>query len=276
MPAALYANVTGGFPIWGLYKISTLTTATNHQPVLLPIAQHGVPAGSLSLYPTLTIKFGPPSTDLVKITYSGEGADEVPLDPYRNLTPRVALYVLRCNNHHSFPPELVNIHADNQTPFGRGPGSSGAAVIAGVLLGNALEQFSLSCDGILDYALMVERHLTRAVAIIPRFELKVLPTECSRKDLLIYEAMKDHQPYRKILIPGLPGVTSSFTPQSHRGLFGICLSGAGPTILALAAHNFEVIAEGARAIFERENIQVDRKLLEVAGGSQLPSGASRT
>ncbi|KAI9462595.1 hypothetical protein HD554DRAFT_2041172 [Boletus coccyginus] len=26
MPAALYDNVTGGFPIWGLYKISTLTT----------------------------------------------------------------------------------------------------------------------------------------------------------------------------------------------------------------------------------------------------------
>lgn len=106
---------------------------------------------------------------------------------------------------------------------------------------------------------------------------------------LIYEAMKDrvHQPYRKVLvclfvyvmvherqfinvpqIPGLPAVTSLLTPQSHPGLLGICLSGAGPTILALATHNFEAIAEGARAIFATENIQVDWKLLDVVGGSQ--------
>lgn len=105
---------------------------------------------------------------------------------------------------------------------------------------------------------------------------------------LIYEAMKDrvHQPYRKVLvcfyvswsmsgrfsnipqIPGFPAVTSSLTPQSHPGLLGICLSGAGPTILALATHNFEAIAEGARAIFATENIQVDWKLLDVVDGSQ--------
>ena len=68
-------------------------------------------------------------------------------------------------------------------------------------------------------------------------------------------------------IPGLPEVTSSLTPQSHPGLLGICLSGAGPTILALATHNFEAIAEAARGIFVKENIQVDWKLLEVVGGS---------
>ncbi|KAF9243764.1 homoserine kinase [Melanogaster broomeanus] len=310
---------------------------------------------SLSLYLTLTVKFGPPSPDLVNITYSGEGADEVPLDPYRNLTTRVALYVLRCNNHRSFPPELLSIHADNQIPFGRGLGSSGAAVIAGVLLGNALGKLDLPRERLLDHALMVERHpdnvtaalvggfvgsylreldpvaseaaqvplsedwglsppvpplgighfvrfkwdpSIKAVAIIPRFELstararEVLPTEYSRKDLvfnmqrlavlttalgqsppdpeLIYEAMKDrvHQPYRKTLIPGLPAVTSALTPESHPGLLGICLSGAGPTILALATHNFESIAEGARAIFAVENIQVDWKLLHVVGGSE--------
>jgi homoserine kinase len=69
-------------------------------------------------------------------------------------------------------------------------------------------------------------------------------------------------------IPGLPTVTSSLTPELHPGLLGICLSGAGPTILALATHNFESIAEGARTIFQAENIQVDWKLLEVVGGSQ--------
>lgn len=41
-------------------------------------------------------------------------------------------------------------------------------------------------------------------------------------------------------IPGLPEILASLTPQSHPGLLGICLSGAGPTILALATENFEV------------------------------------
>ncbi|TFK40901.1 GHMP kinase [Crucibulum laeve] len=323
---------------------------------------------SLSLHCTLTVSLlshpsesphVPPS-----ITYSGEGADEVPLDAYKNLTTRVALYVLRCNNIRSFPSHL-KIHVDNEIPFGRGLGSSGAAVIAGVLLGNELGQLSLSTERLLDFALMVERHpdnvtaalvggfvgsylkeldeeaslaasvplsevlpeyppdtseewglnppipptgighyvrfgwsaSIKAIAIIPRFELstakarEVLPTHYSRKDLvfnlqrlavlttalgqsppdpeLIYEAMKDrvHQPYRKALIPGLPEVTSSITPTTHPGLLGICLSGAGPTILALATSGFEAIAEDARKIFRKTGVEIDWKILEVVGGS---------
>lgn len=38
--------------------------------------------------------------------------------------------------------------------------------------------------------------------------------------------------------------------------------------MALATHNFEAIAEGARVIFAKRDIQVDWKLLEVVGGSQ--------
>jgi len=139
----------------------------------------------------------------------------------------------------------------------------------------------------------------RAVAIIPRFELstasarQVLPQSYSRKDLvfnlqrlavlttalaanppdpdLIYEAMKDrvHQPYRKELIPGLPEVTSKITPETHPGLLGICLSGAGPTILALATGGFEAIAEDARAIFGTKGIEVDWKVLHVVPGSSV-------
>lgn len=70
-------------------------------------------------------------------------------------------------------------------------------------------------------------------------------------------------------IPGLPEVTSQITPNSHPGLLGICLSGAGPTILALATHNFEAIAESAREIFALKNIQVEWKLLEVVNGSEV-------
>jgi homoserine kinase len=121
---------------------------------------------SLSLYLTLTVTCGEPSSALPNITYSGEGADEVPLDPYRNLTTRVALYVLRCNGHRSFPADLVSIHCDNQIPFGRGLGSSGAAVIAGVLLGDRLGKLNLSQERILDHALMVERHPDNVTAAL--------------------------------------------------------------------------------------------------------------
>jgi homoserine kinase len=55
---------------------------------------------------------------------------------------------------------------------------------------------------------------------------------------------------------------------------GICLSGAGPTILALATEGFERIAEDARAIFKSKGVEVDWKLLEVANGSVVEEKAS--
>jgi homoserine kinase len=64
-------------------------------------------------------------------------------------------------------------------------------------------------------------------------------------------------------IPGLPKILSSVTPQTHPGLLGICLSGAGPTILALATENFEGIAGEIVRIFKTEGIEVDWEVLEV-------------
>jgi homoserine kinase len=84
---------------------------------------------------------------------------------------------------------------------------------------------------------------------------------------LIYSAMQDkiHQPYRAGLIPALPSIISSITPTTHQGLCGICLSGAGPTILALATDNFEAIANAAIAKFKEEGgIECEWRLLEPA------------
>lgn len=60
----------------------------------------------------------------------------------------------------------------------------------------------------------------------------------------IFLAMQDrvHQPYRKHLIPGLNEILASMNPTTQPGLLGICLSGAGPTVLALATDRFEEIA----------------------------------
>lgn len=134
----------------------------------------------------------------------------------------------------------------------------------------------------------------KAIAIIPQFEVatakarSVLPTDYSRADVVfnlqriallpaalgksppdpeqIYLAMQDrvHQPYRKGLIPGLPEILLSVTPKSHPGLCGICLSGAGPTILALATENFEAISRTILDTFAKNNIKCTWELLEPA------------
>jgi homoserine kinase len=134
----------------------------------------------------------------------------------------------------------------------------------------------------------------KAIAIIPDFEVataqarSVLPATYTRADVVfnlqriallplalgssppnaeqIYLAMQDkvHQPYRKELIPGLPEILQSVTPKSHPGLCGICLSGAGPTILALATENFDNIAKMILDIFAKQNIKCQWKLLEPA------------
>ena len=75
---------------------------------------------------------------------------------------------------------------------------------------------------------------------------------------------KIHQPYRSSLIPALPTILSTITPSTHRGLLGICLSGAGPTILALATENFESIAKAAMGEFEKEGIECEWRVLEPA------------
>lgn len=75
---------------------------------------------------------------------------------------------------------------------------------------------------------------------------------------------KIHQPYRQGLIPGLSEILASVTPKTHHGLLGICLSGAGPTILALATENFEGIANAIIKRFNQEGISCEWKVLEPA------------
>lgn len=92
-----------------------------------------------------------------KITYEGEGAgtDEISLDPEVNLITRVALYVLRAaGNQRAFPVE-THVHITNPIPLGRGLGSSGTAVVAGVILGNELGGYKMDKSRLLDYCLMI-------------------------------------------------------------------------------------------------------------------------
>lgn len=83
--------------------------------------------------------------------------------------------------------------------------------------------------------------------------LPVLLSESPPNASKISEAMRDriHQPYRQQLIPGLAEVLETVTPSSHPGLLGVCLSGAGPTILALATDNFQNIARSIITIISK-------------------------
>jgi homoserine kinase len=90
-----------------------------------------------------------------RITYEGEGEGEIDLDPQVNLITRVALYVLRCHEQRFFPSE-THVHIKNPIPLGRGLGSSGAAVVAGVMLGKEVGGLShLTEDRLFDYCLMI-------------------------------------------------------------------------------------------------------------------------
>jgi homoserine kinase len=90
-----------------------------------------------------------------RITYEGEGDGDIPLDPEVNLITRVALYVLRCHNQRAFPVE-THVHIKNPIPLGRGLGSSGAAVVAGVVLGRECGQLHhLDYDRLFDFCLMI-------------------------------------------------------------------------------------------------------------------------
>lgn len=58
---------------------------------------------------------------------------------------------------------------------------------------------------------------------------------------LLKEALRDrlHQPFRQHLVPGLEEALA----LDHPDLLGVCLSGAGPSIVALAENNLEEVAK---------------------------------
>lgn len=80
----------------------------------------------------------------------------------------------------------------------------------------------------------------------------------------VYCSMRDriHEPYRNKLIPGLTEVLHSISPITQPGFLGICLSGAGPTILILATENFSDIAERIIGQFKGHSVTCKWKLLE--------------
>ncbi len=128
----------------------------------------------------------------------------------------------------------------------------------------------------------------KAIILIPEFSLytqkarEVLPKKYSRSDVVFnisrvadfmrclyersYDALslatqdKIHQPYRKRLIPGMEEV---FDVALKRGAKAVFLSGAGPSILALAIEKERLISESMRKAFSKGGIKSKSLILNI-------------
>ena len=287
------------------------------------------------------------------ITCEGHGSQKISLDPEKNMITGTALNVLRCHGIYEFP-QHTNVHVINRIPLGRGLGSSGSAICAGVMLADTVAGLKMSKDRMMEFCLVEENHpdnigaslfggfigsfldqipstsqhkastqlngsaymskqanhptyraiwtnyhwnpAIKIIAVIPDYEVKtesaraVLPSSYEKEDIIfnlqrvallphllgssplrpldIYRAMQDrlHQQQRCGLVHGLEQLLQ-LDPTSTPGLLGICLSGAGPTILALATENFAAIAETMIEVITKaldKDIHCDWKLLEPA------------
>ncbi|MDK2888877.1 MAG: homoserine kinase [Thermoanaerobacter sp.] len=99
-----------------------------------------------------------------------------------------------------------------------------------------------------------------AVFNLGRAALLVAALQQGRLDLLA-TAMEDrlHQPYRASLVPGMKKVLAAARLAGARG---VCLSGAGPSIIALADSNMELIARVMKDTFRESGIPARALVLE--------------
>jgi homoserine kinase len=158
-----------------------------------------------------------------------------------------------------------------------------AAALRGGLVATALAD-----DGEVLIAKLSVADGVRTVVVIPEFELStekargVLPQTYSRKDAVfniqrsaltvaalttgnwahLREAMKDriHQPYRAALIPGFDEILGLETP----GLLSVALSGAGPTVLALAEpQKAESVGQAIVRVFEKHGVKASPLVVNI-------------
>ena len=140
----------------------------------------------------------------------------------------------------------------------------------------------------------------RGVVVIPEFELStekarsVLPAQYSRQDAvyniqrsaltiaalttgnysMLRESMKDriHQPYRAKLIPGLAEILMLDEP----GLFGVALSGAGPTVFAFAEPTLaDCVGAAIAREFARHGVTATPHLVNIDKTGRLIEGRLR-
>jgi homoserine kinase len=86
-----------------------------------------------------------------------------------------------------------------------------------------------------------------------------------RDSAAIAEALRDrsHQPYRERLVPQLRRALE----LQHPDLLGVCLSGAGPSVVAIARSNASGVARAVEALYRRARIPCTVRALTVHQGN---------
>ena len=107
------------------------------------------------------------------------------------------------------------------------------------------------------------RTVTRIDAVhnLQRAALFTAAIAQTRYDLL-WDAMRDrlHQPHRESLVPGL---AEALSLPRMKGLLGIALSGAGPSIVALVNENEDEVGARIATCFAAHNIESTIRILDV-------------
>lgn len=162
------------------------------------------------------------------------------------------------------------------------PDNAAPALLGGVVV------CMVVADSVKYLKFMPQKQL-KVVAAVPEFELatadarRVLPRKVSHKDaadntgrfgffiasLLTGDyrhlafAMEDllHQPYRQKLVPGMEEVMAA---ALESGALGSCLSGAGPTVLALCDSRFTEVSSQMIRTWEKQGIKASAYTLAVA------------
>jgi homoserine kinase len=126
-----------------------------------------------------------------------------------------------------------------------------------------------------DYALSTASSRRVLPAVIPRedavFNLQrvalLLQALQTGRFALLREALNDrlHQPFRQALVPGLQDALG----LEHPDLLGVCLSGAGPSIVAFAQNNLDEVRNVLGCVFASHGVPFRmRELRAHQGGSE--------
>lgn len=102
-----------------------------------------------------------------------------------------------------------------------------------------------------------------AIFNLQRVALLLQAVQFDRPELL-REALRDrwHQPYRASLVPGLAEALA----LEHPDLVGVCLSGAGPTVVALAVGSIDDIQGALGSIYRRLGLSSRIRVLDAHNG----------
>ncbi|MGH9712665.1 MAG: homoserine kinase [Candidatus Acidiferrales bacterium] len=111
-----------------------------------------------------------------------------------------------------------------------------------------------------------------AVHNLQRAALLIAALEERRFDLL-WDALQDrlHQAAREHLIPGLPDILRM--PRKP-GFLGVALSGAGPSVVALAIHHLDEIGKSIANKFEGKGLRTTIRRLEISEEGQTTTEIS--